>query len=448
MKTNILSFLAILFLIASCGPSRKITNSWVSPEASGGVSYQKVFVAALSNDNAAKSFVENAIAEKLGEMGVKAVVSSDLFPPKFSDYAEVGKEQMMKKITETGSDAIFTVALLDVQTSERYNPGTPYRPGYPGFGFYSSWHGYYNYRYPVIYSPGYYTTEKTYLIESNLYDAASEKLVWTVQSSAFSPASLNDWFRGYSRLMLMQMKKDGLLKPSGQAAATKPPDMHNSQMALDWQGNYYGVLPCASCEGIETLLTLRDDLTFTLSTKYLGEKGDPIIFDGNFTWQGNTIALGGDDQREKPALYKVEENRLRKLDAEGNVIEGELADHYILTKTGNAMVEDKRWVLTELNGQKIEENPETHYLIFHSDKNRIEAKVGCNLLLHSYRILNTYSVKFTPGITTMIACPKSSPEPAFLEMLKTADNLSVTDKMLTLNKGRMAPLAKFRIAAP
>jgi len=377
MKTNIISFFAILLVVVSCGPSQKITNSWVSPEAEGGVSYQKVFVAALSNDKAAKVFVENAIADKLSEMGVKTVVSSDLFPPNFSDYAEVGKGEMMKKIIETGADAIFTVALLDVQTTERG--------------------GYYNYRFPVIYSPGYYTSDKTYLIESNLYDAATEKLVWTVQSSAFSPANLNDWFRGYSRMMLMQMKKDGLLKPSDQAASATPADMHTSQIALDWQGNYYGILPCASCEGIETELTLRDDLTFTLSTKYLGESGGPIIFDGNFAWQENNIALSGENQREKPALYKVEENRLRKLDMDGNIIEGELAGNYILTKTGNAMVENKRWVLKELNGQQMKENPETHYLIFHSDENRIEAKVGCNLLLHSYRILNGYSVSFKPG---------------------------------------------------
>jgi uncharacterized lipoprotein NlpE involved in copper resistance len=447
MKTLIISFFLTLLVAVSCGPSQKITNSWVSPEASGGVSYQKVFVAALTNDRAAKSFVENAIAEKLSDLGVRVVVSTDIFPPNLADYIDSGKEEMLKKIVETGADAIFTVALLDVATSERYNPGTPYAAGHPGFGFYGSWYGYYNYRYPVIYSPGYYTTEKTYLIESNLYDATSEKLVWTVQSSAFNPASLNDWFRGYSRLMLMQMKKDGLLKPSGQASNTTPPDMHTAQIALDWQGKYYGILPCASCEGIETTLTLREDLTYTLSTKYLGESGGPIIFDGTFTWNGNAIALGGDDQREKPALYKVEENRLRKLDLEGKTIEGDLAGNYLLSKTGNAMVEDKRWVLTELNGQKIEEKPETHYLIFHSDENRIEAKVGCNLLLHSYRILNGYSVSFKPGITTMMACPKSSPEPAFLEMLKTADNLSVTDETLTLNKGRMAPLAKFRIAS-
>jgi hypothetical protein len=214
MKRSIIYLFAMFFSIVSCGPSQKVTSSWVSPGAASGVSYQKVFVAVLTNNAAAKNSVENSISDKLSEMGVKVAISTETFPPGFSDYAEVGKEEMLKKIRETGSDAIFTVALLDVQTSERYHSGIPYETGYPGFGFYSSWHGYYNYRIHVIYSPGYYTTDKTYLIESNLYDAASEKLIWTVQSSSFSPASLNDWFRGYSSLMINQMKKDGLLKPS------------------------------------------------------------------------------------------------------------------------------------------------------------------------------------------------------------------------------------------
>ena len=32
-----------------------------------------------------------------------------------------------------------------------------------------------------------------------------------------------------------------------------------SQNALDWPGMYEGVLPCASCEGIQTTLTLLAD---------------------------------------------------------------------------------------------------------------------------------------------------------------------------------------------
>jgi hypothetical protein len=35
--------------------------------------------------------------------------------------------------------------------------------------------------YPVVYTPGYYTFEKVYYLESNFYDLASDKLLWSVQ---------------------------------------------------------------------------------------------------------------------------------------------------------------------------------------------------------------------------------------------------------------------------
>ena len=50
---------------------------------------------------------------------------------------------------------------------------------------------------------------------------------------------------------------------------------------LDWSGTYSGIMPCASCEGIETELHLGEDLTYTLITKYLGEPGKTIYFE----WQ-------------------------------------------------------------------------------------------------------------------------------------------------------------------
>ena len=36
-------------------------------------------------------------------------------------------------------------------------------------------------------------------------------------------------------------------------------DSHTSEMSLDWAGVYQGTLPCADCEGIETMIELKDD---------------------------------------------------------------------------------------------------------------------------------------------------------------------------------------------
>src|SRR5690606_28974792 len=51
---------------------------------------------------------------------------------------------------------------------------------------------------------------------------------------------------------------------------------HNSRNAVDWPGTYQGTLLCADCPGIRYTLTLNDDDTYLLKTRYL-EKGDSVF---------------------------------------------------------------------------------------------------------------------------------------------------------------------------
>ena len=111
-------------------------------------------------------------------------------------------------------------------------------------------------------------------------------------------------------------------------------DTHTAQNSLSWDGVYKGTLPCADCEGIQTELTLNTDETYKLVTTYLG-KGDGNTFtkEGKFSWvDGFKIKLDGFAEGEGSSLYRVEEGKVLSLDLEGNVIEGNLAEMYILTQ--------------------------------------------------------------------------------------------------------------------
>lgn len=107
---------------------------------------------------------------------------------------------------------------------------------------------------------------------------------------------------------------------------------HTSENSLDVEGVYKGVIPCADCEGIETILKLEKNNMYTLSSRYLG-KGDQKPFEskGKYVWskEGNKITLDGDKEKQQ---FKVAENQLIQLDTEGNVISGELASKYTLLK--------------------------------------------------------------------------------------------------------------------
>ncbi|MCI7307944.1 copper resistance protein NlpE [Alistipes senegalensis] len=115
-----------------------------------------------------------------------------------------------------------------------------------------------------------------------------------------------------------------------QTTTAAAPDMHTAETSLDYLGTYEGTLPAADCPGIQTALTLNPDGTYELHMKYIDRDAE---FDekGVFSVKENLLTLTQlDDGSEE--YYKVEENRLRMLDAEKQPVTGALAENYVLQK--------------------------------------------------------------------------------------------------------------------
>ncbi|MGV0924213.1 copper resistance protein NlpE [Empedobacter tilapiae] len=119
--------------------------------------------------------------------------------------------------------------------------------------------------------------------------------------------------------------------PATENKSSQKIDDSTSQSALDWNGTYEGVIPCADCEGIKTELALNQDNTYTLTEEYI-DKNLKVENQGNITWtdDGNSISLKMKDDEYR--RYKVGENVLFQLDLEGNEITGSLAQNYQLKK--------------------------------------------------------------------------------------------------------------------
>lgn len=111
------------------------------------------------------------------------------------------------------------------------------------------------------------------------------------------------------------------------------PDMHTSQISIDWPGIYKGTLPCADCEGIETTIVLNDNHTYMISRTYLkGEDSSTFEESGNFKWNKEGSAVTLESESGEDSQYKVGENRLYALDSDGNEVMGDLREYYILNK--------------------------------------------------------------------------------------------------------------------
>lgn len=115
--------------------------------------------------------------------------------------------------------------------------------------------------------------------------------------------------------------------------STQFQDEHNAQNSLDWGGTYEGTLPCADCEGIQTIITLNTDGTFSSKEEYQKEPNVIVENQGTFTWDshGQVVTLQTEDTDFKRYL-KVVEGAIIHLDNEGNEITGELAPMFRLTK--------------------------------------------------------------------------------------------------------------------
>lgn len=103
----------------------------------------------------------------------------------------------------------------------------------------------------------------------------------------------------------------------------------SAENALDWTGIYQGVLPCASCSGIETELILEDDLTYSRTVHYIGEQEEKTV-DGQFSWISDTL-IRLDDAADG-SVYFIGEGFVQMRGQNGEVADSPLADEYILRK--------------------------------------------------------------------------------------------------------------------
>jgi copper homeostasis protein (lipoprotein) len=220
----------------------------------------------------------------------------------------------------------------------------------------------------------------------------------------------------------------------------------NSRNALDWEGMYRAILPCEGCEGVETVLILSQN-GFRLRTRYIGRSEQVFIQEGQFEWD----SLGGkinlvDRTDEGPAHWKVGEGRLIMLNDSGEVLMDETMAEFVLYQLATTLY-DTRWKLYEINGKRIGSfnDPHRHpYLIINSADNRAYGNGGCNGFTGVYSTKDQFSISFSKMASTKMACEEGLElEIEFMTMLEKVDNYTMRDDTLSLNKAKMAPLARF-----
>ena len=149
------------------------------------------------------------MAEAVSKRGAQAVKSLDVLPPGFFTDS-VTKGSVMEMVKHHSADAILTISVQKKETQSRYVRGA-YAP-MNTWGYYNTFWGYYSHWSPMAYSPGYYQEEDVYYLETNLYDSADEKLIWSAQSRTYSYEGLAGTARDFAITVADRMASDGIFK--------------------------------------------------------------------------------------------------------------------------------------------------------------------------------------------------------------------------------------------
>jgi hypothetical protein len=192
-------------LLFGCGASTKLEKSWADPSFTASMKpFTKILVIAPLRDENSQRIAEDKIVMSFKE-GVVGVQSYSYLQP--SDTAITFVESKLKK---DGFDGIILMRLTTVEKSLTYNPGTSYG------GYYGGYYGYRGYGYGGYYgagySPGYYSEDETFLVETNFYSISDRKLIWSGTTSSLNPSSLTKTLDQIIYTIKYDLQKKGLIK--------------------------------------------------------------------------------------------------------------------------------------------------------------------------------------------------------------------------------------------
>jgi hypothetical protein len=191
---------SLAVLLAACGPSTEIVNSWRDPSAAGGIKFEKVITLCMCKETTNRRAVEDQLAKRIGP---KATPSYTLI----SDDELRDRDAAKAKVEQGGFDGAVVMQLANVDKQTTYVPGTSYTVAYP----YTSMWGGWGYGWSMAYDPGYYQQDQIVNFNTYVYSVPDQKLLWASQSQTTNPSSVGSMVDEIISATAAEMKKQKVL---------------------------------------------------------------------------------------------------------------------------------------------------------------------------------------------------------------------------------------------
>lgn len=199
LRSPVLSILLCMAL-AACATTQ-LKAAWKDP------AYRdrphKVMVISVAKKPLNRRVFEDEFVRQLGAHGVQGIASYTVL----SDRQQDNRAAIADRVAELGADTVLVTRLVARKSVQVYVPGTNFLPP----PYYTNWQDYYLYGYQNLNRPGYFAEDEYAVMETNLYQAHNNKLVWAASSETATIGSDQKLIRGYVAAMVNSLVEHGLL---------------------------------------------------------------------------------------------------------------------------------------------------------------------------------------------------------------------------------------------
>jgi hypothetical protein len=182
--------------------STSVNDTWTAPDISK-ISFRKIMVVATFPDGATRRIAEDALKAQVTR--AECVTS----------YSLLGSESDLKELTKVigvlkaaGIDGVVVLRPVSDKNEITYIPGTGYPPPYRTFS------GYYNRDYALrsfYYEPGRYATDRVVQIETNIYEVAGDRLIWSGVTTSTNPGNVQNLIKDAADAIREKLVNEKLL---------------------------------------------------------------------------------------------------------------------------------------------------------------------------------------------------------------------------------------------
>ena len=190
-----------MLAISSCS-STKITSTWREPNKEISLNkLNKVLVVALFQNETSRRKAEDQMVSYFYGKGVASYNYLD------ENISTKNENAIREKIKNDGFDGAVTMRLLDVDKEDVYSRGNISM--YPSY--YRNFSGYYFRNWGYFSDPGYYSTTKTYTVETNVFSIKEDKIIWSGITKTTDPSGVTKMTDEIGKAVFDEMVKEGFI---------------------------------------------------------------------------------------------------------------------------------------------------------------------------------------------------------------------------------------------